>query len=749
MVFKCKMCGGDIEPIKNTNTGKCIYCKSVMTLPDLDNEKIVNLYNRANSLRLDNEFDKSKEIYEKILELDNKQMEAHWGILLCKYGVEYIDDPKTKKKIPTCHRTNDSSILSDADYKMIKKESYGDALKLYEDEATRIDEIQKGILKISNQEKPYDVFICYKETDQNGERTKDSVIAQDIYDKLIESGLKVFFARITLEDKLGREYEPYIYSALKTSKVMLVVGTKEENFGAVWVKNEWSRFLEMMKQDKGKVLIPVYSKIDAYKLPEEFSMLQAQSMDKVGAIQDLTRGIKKVIDEYKNPELKDIDEETVAKVQKALEEAKSIGNGQYEVNIVKEKLPVWYYVLCILAAIFYPMFKIVTLSFGCTSLNSLEFMSYKEVPFLLIVELIYIIIIFIYFVGLFINRKTYKLSKKIFPILLILFAFKFVLSLNNLIIAGDYRYHGFVQLIIFYGCDIIAILISHFVTPTWNLDTSSKSIMNLNEKNIQIEKNDYIRKNFKKKEKNKNNRLSKKIVIILIIILMIFSVITILKIWNVLPYKQRNLIDNTTNQKQTLGRKKLYSAPNKDSNILLVVRAYDYYNILNFNEIKVNDDLRPYGFVKVKTNKNIIGYLYLGEKNDYSENVDYKIICGKDNEECLNKFSYSNKRDESVKQIRITNETLNLRKNHSVNEQSLAVVKQGDIFNVLDTYVEEITEQRKHKDYDNIYSPHFLEYVTIVVEKRNWYKIKTSNDLEGWICENVGNEKYVELLEQK
>ena len=96
------------------------------------------------------------------------------------------------------------------------------------------------------------------------------------------------------------------------------------------------------------------------------------------------------------------------------------------------------------------------------------------------------------------------------------------------------------------------------------------------------------------------------------------------------------------------------------SNILLVVRAYDYYNILNFDEIKVNDDLRPYGFVKVKTNKNVTGYLYLGEESDYSENIDYKIICGKDNEECLNKFSYSNKRDESVKQIRITNETMNL-----------------------------------------------------------------------------------------
>ena len=31
MVFKCKMCGGDIEVIEGTNTGKCLYCKSVMT----------------------------------------------------------------------------------------------------------------------------------------------------------------------------------------------------------------------------------------------------------------------------------------------------------------------------------------------------------------------------------------------------------------------------------------------------------------------------------------------------------------------------------------------------------------------------------------------------------------------------------------------------------------------------------------------------------------------------------------------
>lgn len=162
MVFKCKMCGGDITPIQNTNTGKCEFCKSIMTLPNLDDEKLVNLYNRANFLRLNNEFDKAKEIYENILKIDNKQIEAHFGLLLCKYGVEYVDDPKTKKKIPTCHRTSDTSILTEADFKMIKKEAYGDALELYLEEAKKIDEIQKNILAISSNEKPYDVFICYK-----------------------------------------------------------------------------------------------------------------------------------------------------------------------------------------------------------------------------------------------------------------------------------------------------------------------------------------------------------------------------------------------------------------------------------------------------------------------------------------------------------------------------------------------------------------------------------------------------------
>ncbi|MBQ6451287.1 MAG: toll/interleukin-1 receptor domain-containing protein, partial [Solobacterium sp.] len=162
------------------------------------------------------------------------------------------------------------------------------------DEAKTIDDIQKGILAISSKEEPFDIFICYKETDINGRRTMDSVLAQDLYNQLTKEGYKVFFSRITLEDKLGTAYEPYIFAALNSARVMVVVGTSKENFNAVWVKNEWSRYLALINQGQEKTLIPAYRDMDPYDLPDEFSYLQAQDMNKLGFMQDLLRGINKI-----------------------------------------------------------------------------------------------------------------------------------------------------------------------------------------------------------------------------------------------------------------------------------------------------------------------------------------------------------------------------------------------------------------------------------------------------------------------
>lgn len=295
MLFKCKVCGGDLDLKEKNSVGTCLYCGTSQTLPRLDDEKRINLYERANHFRRQGDFDKASGIYETILNEDRTDAEAYWSLVLCKYGVEYVEDPATKKRVPTCNRTQYTSIIADEDYKQALAHADGLQKTLYEEEARIIEGIQKGILEISSKEDPYDIFICYKESDENNRRTPDSVLANDMYHQLTNEGFKVFFAKITLEDKLGSAYEPSIFAALQSSKIMVALGTKPEYFNAVWVKNEWSRYLGLIKGGAKKTLIPAYKDMDPYGLPEEFAHLQAQDMGKLGFMQDLIRGIKKIL----------------------------------------------------------------------------------------------------------------------------------------------------------------------------------------------------------------------------------------------------------------------------------------------------------------------------------------------------------------------------------------------------------------------------------------------------------------------
>ena len=273
----------------------CQYCGTRQTLPRLDSERVAGLYERAELLRRGNDFDKAAAVYEQIVSLAPNDAEAYWSLVLCRYGIEYVEDPASHKRVPTINRVRFGSILEDADYLSALRNADDEQKSVYIAEAEAIEAIQKGYLAISERENPFDVFICYKETDNNGKRTMDSVLANDLYHQLTQEGFKVFFSRITLEDKLGTEYEPYIFAALNSAKVMVVLGTRPEYFSAVWVRNEWSRFLALIKNGEQKVLIPAYRDMSPYDLPEEFSHLQALDMSRLGFMQDLIRGIKKIL----------------------------------------------------------------------------------------------------------------------------------------------------------------------------------------------------------------------------------------------------------------------------------------------------------------------------------------------------------------------------------------------------------------------------------------------------------------------
>ena len=294
-IIKCKMCGGDLNIQSGMTVAECLYCGSKQTIPNISDEKKATLYDRAGYYRRNNDYDKAMSIYEQLIAEDNTDAEAHWSAVLCRYGIEYVEDPRSHRRIPTVNRAQYKSILNDPDYQAALRNADSSQYDLYQQEASLIDQIQRGILEVSRKEEPFDIFICYKETDNQGRRTQDSVIAYDIYKELTKEGYRVFFARVTLEDKLGTAYEPYIFAALNSAKIMLVVGTTPENFQAVWVKNEWSRYLALMQENDKKTLIPVYKDMNPYDMPEEFSYLQSQDYGKLGAMQDIVRGVDKIL----------------------------------------------------------------------------------------------------------------------------------------------------------------------------------------------------------------------------------------------------------------------------------------------------------------------------------------------------------------------------------------------------------------------------------------------------------------------
>lgn len=116
-LFKCKMCGGNLEILDQESIAECDSCGTNQTIPRLNDERVERLYQRANHLRRNNEYDKAAELYEEILTEGEADAEAYWSLVLCRYGIEYVEEPRTFRRIPTVNRAQHTSIYADANYK--------------------------------------------------------------------------------------------------------------------------------------------------------------------------------------------------------------------------------------------------------------------------------------------------------------------------------------------------------------------------------------------------------------------------------------------------------------------------------------------------------------------------------------------------------------------------------------------------------------------------------------------------------
>lgn len=271
--LKCKMCGSNLEIEDSITVCKCEKCGTSQTVPDIEDDKELKLFERAGRLRFNCDFDKAAGIYNTITDSYPEEAEGYWGLILCKYGIEYADNA-SGKKVPVCHRISYDSVMDDEDFELVMENSDSESRAIFREEAKIIEENRKKYIQIAESEQPYDIYISYRAKDDNGDKTAVSEIAGHLYNKLTSAGYRVFLSEAALKGKKRSECEPYIYSALNSANVMLALGTSYDDYNDVWVKNEWNRYFEIAEKNKNKCLIPCYKDVDEYDIPKEFAGLK-------------------------------------------------------------------------------------------------------------------------------------------------------------------------------------------------------------------------------------------------------------------------------------------------------------------------------------------------------------------------------------------------------------------------------------------------------------------------------------------
>ena len=155
-----------------------------------------------------------------------------------------------------------------------------------------------------------EVFICYIENDTFGRRTKDSVVAQDIYNNLQSSKIETFFKRISAAELTGTIFNKIIEEAFDKSKIILIVGTGKENFESI--------LSEYAGKLTDKTVIPVYSDMNGNDLPESLSSLQAVNYENIGAVKDIVKKVLSILGREKELNVSDLIDKSVKRKRKIL-----------------------------------------------------------------------------------------------------------------------------------------------------------------------------------------------------------------------------------------------------------------------------------------------------------------------------------------------------------------------------------------------------------------------------------------------
>ncbi len=290
--FTCTNCTADLSAEDSQRFITCGWCRRQIEVPRLTKLEL-DSFTRANRQRQNKQFAEAEKNYQLVLNAHPQDHEALWGLVLCHYGIVYVEDKGDV--LPTCWICRPQPILEYPDYQDacalveekrhaleaggvrdedVEKQiaAYDALLAQRKRDGQYICKAQQDIRHLSETMQPYDIFLCYKHSviGNPDALTEDSQLANDLCLMLSKEGYRVFYAPVDTKGRAGENYESLIYHALKTAKVMLTISTRPDHLLCSWPKSEWSRFIYMMNQGEDKHLIPLYKHMRVSALPDAF-----------------------------------------------------------------------------------------------------------------------------------------------------------------------------------------------------------------------------------------------------------------------------------------------------------------------------------------------------------------------------------------------------------------------------------------------------------------------------------------------
>ena len=94
-----------------------------------------------------------------------------------------------------------------------------------------------------NTHKKYQLFIAHKHTDEDNRETRDSLLAQMIFNAFVSRGISAFLAQEEISRVGETEYMRTIDQALDESEILVVVASNPEYLESRWVRYEWESFV--------------------------------------------------------------------------------------------------------------------------------------------------------------------------------------------------------------------------------------------------------------------------------------------------------------------------------------------------------------------------------------------------------------------------------------------------------------------------------------------------------------------------